>query len=152
MREKTVGPMTADNPFFGSSEKANWARLTRLGGDRVSILLDHLRKRVGVIEGLSEEVIFDAPGEGADASYRVGEEPLFTAHVAAGALEVSMCLDAAERETLLASRKISPAMRRGLLARREEAGKYAIRFAVKGPADVGSIVKSIVRRSRTTVR
>ncbi len=148
MQSKSFEPMRSDNPFFGQTQKAGWARLVRVGGDRVSILLDHLRKRVGVIEGLAEEVTFDGEGKGAAAAYSVADRPMFTAHVAAGALEISVRLDGRERDALLASKKLGAAMRRMLETARVEAGHCAIRFAVRTPADVGSIAKLIVLRSR----
>ena len=150
MQSKSFDPMATDNPFFGQTQKAGWARLARVGGDRVSMLLDHLRKRVGVIEGLAEEVTFDSAGRGAGAAYSLGDKPLFVAHELPGALEVSVPLDEPERDSLLASKKISTAMRQAIEAADEEAGRYVVRFSVRSTTDVGSVAKWVVRRSRDT--
>ncbi len=148
MQNKPFGPVTAENPFFGSKLKPSWAQLTRRGGDRVAILLEDLRKRIGVIEGLTEELVFTSEAEGWAPTYRLEGKTLATAHIGAASLEVELRVDASERERLLASKRLSNTMKRMLEGARDEAGEFTIRFAIKCPADVGSVSRWIVLRSR----
>ena len=101
MQNKPFGPMTAENPFFGSKLKTSWAKLARRGGDRVAILLEDLRKRISVIDGLTEEMAFIEEEKGWAPTYNLEGKTLFSAHVGAASLEVELRMDAAERECCL---------------------------------------------------
>jgi hypothetical protein len=150
MQSKRSGPMTAENPFFGSDPKAEWARLTRRGGDRVAILLEDLRKRISVIEGLTEELVLIGEEAGWAPTYSLEGKTLFTAHVGKGSLGVELRMDLAERERLLASKKLSAAAKRALEGAVGVEGEFTIRLAMKGPADVGALARLIVLRSSIT--
>jgi hypothetical protein len=148
MRSEQSGPVKAENPFFGPELKSKWAQLARRGGDRVSILFEDLRKRVGAIEGLSEELFFVGEDEGWAPRYSLGDRKLFTAHVRPGLLEVELSMNASERAALLASRSLAGTLRGAFESAREEAGKFKVRFAMKSGADVRAFARLIVRRAR----
>jgi hypothetical protein len=148
MQNKPFGPVTAENPFFGSNPKTSWTKLARRGGDRVAILLEDLRKRISVVEGLTEELVLTSEAEGWAPTYSLEGKILATAHIGAASLEVELRMDAAERERLLASKRLSNTMRRALEGARDETGEFTIRFAIKRPADIASVSRWIVLRSR----
>lgn len=141
-------PMRADNPFFGPEMKSKWAHLSRLGGDRVAILFEELRRRAGAIEGLAEELVFAGDQAGWTPTYSVEGKILFSAHVGAGSLAVMMRMDARERDRLLASKRVSAAARKALEVARNEGGEYSLRIAVRSRGDVTAAARLIVLRSR----
>ncbi len=139
--EKPYGPMTAENPFFAPKLKPTWARLTRLGGDRVSILLDDFRKRISIIEGLTEELLWDGADKGWAATYSVGGKQLLEAHVLAGSLEVVLRLSTAERDRLLAATRLAAPWKRALAGARDQVSEFVFRISVKSPAQVRSLAR-----------
>jgi hypothetical protein len=122
-----MSPAEPPNPVTAGHANPQWAQLTRLAGDRAAILFDELRRRVGAIEGLIEELVIpDKPQtlgnrsvlRGVEefwiARYRLGDSPrrlLFTAHILPAALEATLTLDTAQRDRLLSSRKLGSAMK-----------------------------------------
>lgn len=85
-RTGTVQKLSS-NPFRDPDAKPSWAHLTRLGGDRVAILFEALRKRVGSIPGLIEDLHFTGPEEGWAPRYCLGEETVAYVHIRPGILE-----------------------------------------------------------------
>lgn len=150
MESKRTGPMTADNPFFGPEMKSKWAHLSRLGGDRVAILFEDLRRRAGAIDGLTEELIFEE--EGWTPTYFLEGKRLFSAHIGAGSLEVAMRMEAGERDRLLGSGRLSAAMKRALEEARNEGGEFMVRAAVKSRSDAAAVARLIALRGRTAAK
>ena len=91
------------NPFRNPSAKPQWAQLTRLGGDRVAILFEDLRKRISGISGLVEELHFSGPEDGWLPRYRVGDRVLLTVQILPGSLTAQVELDESLARNLLNS-------------------------------------------------
>lgn len=140
------------NPFRHPDVKPDWAQLTRLGGDRVAILFEELRRRVGVIDALVEDLHFAGAEEGWMPRYRQGDRVLFTVRLLPGSLEVTLRMDVLEREILLASRKVGAAMKRVLRDGRAEAGGFATSLVLGNQADVRSFSSLVVHGSRLNIR
>ena len=94
------------NPVTAGHTNLQWAQLTRLAGDRAAILFEDLRRRVGTIAGLVEELHYDSVAQCWTPRYRLGEEVLFTAHILPAALEATVTLGAGERISLLGLRRL----------------------------------------------
>lgn len=89
------------NLIRGPAKRPEWAQLIRLGGDRVAVLFDELRKAVGKIDGIVERLHFSA-GEGRwVVQYSIGGSELFTARILPGSLEALMPLAPSEAEKLI---------------------------------------------------
>jgi hypothetical protein len=91
------------NPFRNAAAKPQWAQLTRLGGDRVAILFEDLRKQISGINGLVEELHFNGPEEGWLPRYRVGDQVLLRVQVLPGCLTAMVELDEGLAKNLLNS-------------------------------------------------
>jgi len=101
----------ARNPVTAGHTNLQWAQLSRLAGDRTALLFEDLRRRVGTIAGLVEELHYDGVAQRWTPRYRLGAEVLFTAHVLPAALEATLTLDAGERLSLLDSHRLSSTMK-----------------------------------------
>lgn len=66
------------------------------------------------IDGLREELIYHSPERGWGPRYSAGGQVLFSAHILPGALDVSLALDAGQRENILESPGISAEIRRAI--------------------------------------
>jgi hypothetical protein len=71
--------------------KPTWAQLTRLGGDRVAILFEDLRRRIGVIDGLIEDLYFAGCEEGWVPRYRLGGETVALIRISSRRLAGVLC-------------------------------------------------------------
>ncbi|HUZ47461.1 MAG TPA: hypothetical protein VMW54_12570 [Terriglobia bacterium] len=80
-------------PFYDPSVKPQWAQLSRLGGDRVTILFKELRASLGKIDGIVERLHFSGIKDGWVVRYSVGPCELFTARISPGLLEVKLPAD-----------------------------------------------------------
>ncbi len=92
MRNKSSDTGTLKNPFCDPNVKPDWAQLTRLGGDRVAILFEELRRRIGAIDGLIEDLHFASQDEGWVPRYSLDGVTIAHAHIGPGSLEVTLCL------------------------------------------------------------
>ncbi len=138
-------PLSAPQyPFRDPQRQPDWAQLTRWGGDRVAVLFEDLRKRIGKIEGLVEDLHYSGAEDGWTPRYRVGGDTLFIAHVAPGKLEVTLALDAARWEQLRSSRKAGRRMTQTLSAARLEEGKVSLRLPLSNRAAVRSFSALVV--------
>ncbi len=120
----------------------SWAQLTRLGGDRAAVLFEELRKRVSSIDGLREELIYQSPEWGWGPRYSAGGQVLFSAHILPGALDVSLALDAGQRENILKSSGISAEIRRAI-EENPASGDAAVRIRLANRAAVASFSKLV---------
>jgi hypothetical protein len=99
------------NPFRDPRVRPQWAQLTRLAGDRAAILFEELRRRLGKIDGLREELSYQGPEWGWGPRYKVGERVLFSVVVLPGILEARAELEPPFRETLLHSSRVASRMK-----------------------------------------
>jgi hypothetical protein len=115
----------------GVAAKAGWAQLIRLGGDRVAILFDELRKPVGRIDGVGQRLQYSAIEGRWVVQYEVGEAELFTKRISPGVLEASMALSRSEVERLLQNRTLSENARDVIQNKASEAGSSSVRFLLR---------------------
>jgi uncharacterized protein (DUF302 family) len=143
---------SADSPLNlvrGPATQPGWARLIRLGGDRVAILVDELRKSVGRIDGVVQRMHYSATEEKWVVQYAVGGVELFTVRISPGVLEANMALSQPEAERLLQNRTLSGNIRGEIKNKTSEAGSSPGRFLLKDRRTVRSFVN--LARARTNL-
>lgn len=129
MRNRSSDTGTLKNPFCDPNVKPDWAQLTRLGGDRVAILFEELRRRIGAIGGLTEDLHFASPEEGWVPRYSLDGETIAHAHIGPGSLEATLGL-AGEKEE------------------KEKTGGRSARHRLDSRAAVASFARRMVRACR----
>lgn len=143
---------SADSPLNlvrGPATQPGWAQLIRLGGDRVAILVDELRKSVGRIDGVVQRMHYSATEENWVVQYEVGGTELFTLRISPGVLKANMTLSRPEADRLLQNRTLSGNIRGEIKNRASEAEPGALRFLLKDRRTVRSFVN--FARARTNV-
>jgi hypothetical protein len=148
MLMKHPGRQRAENPFRDPGTQPDWAEFTRLGGDRVTILFEDLRKRIGAIEGLSEDMHYACPEEGWRARYCLGDTLLFTARIFPGVLEVTLWVNAGERNRLLQRQSGGAALGKALSEAQGERDLLAARLELKNSSGVRSFARWVVHLSK----
>lgn len=143
-----MSPVNPPNAVTAARAGSQWAQLTRLAGDRAAILFEELRKRVGTIPGLVEELRYDGVEKRWTPHYRLGEEALFAAPILPAALEATTTLDAFEREKLLGSRRIGLAMKQSIARAPTVGGSVHMRVRLNSQATVRAFAALIVMKSK----
>ncbi len=143
-----MNPVEPHNPVTAGHTAPQWAQLTRLAGDRAAILFEDLRRRVGAIPGLIEELHYDGVEKRWVPRYRLGEDVLFAAHILPAALEATLTLDAAQRDRLLSSRRLSSAMKQSIRQAQMVDGWVSVRLPVKSRATVRAFATLIAMKSK----
>jgi hypothetical protein len=94
-----------DSPptFSGPARSPEWATLTRLAGDRAGILLQQLRRGIGRIAGLQEEIICPVAVNSWELRYCIGKEILFSLYVRPASLEAVFTIESSLRDTFFRS-------------------------------------------------
>ena len=138
----------ARNPVTAGHTNLQWAQLTRLAGDRAAILFEDLRRRVGTIAGLVEELHYDGGAERWTPRYRLGENVLFTAQILPAALEATVALDADERISLLGSRQLSSTMKHIIRHTPIVDGHVSVRVRLNSRAAVGAFSNLVAMKSK----
>jgi hypothetical protein len=139
------------NLVRGPAKKPGWAQLVRLGGDRVAILFDELRKLVGRIDGIVERLQYSAPEDRWIVQYQAGGLELFTVRISPGLLEAGMLLSPSEIETVLKLRKLCGTLKNEIRAAAGHSESCPIRFALKDRRTVSSFA-NLVRVKDKLVR
>ncbi|MEJ2006768.1 MAG: hypothetical protein P8Z30_01195 [Acidobacteriota bacterium] len=102
-----ASPESPLNFVHGPAKKPEWAQMVRLGGERVAVLFEELRRSVGKIDGIVEKLCYSGREGGWVVQYRVSGVELLTMRIAPGLLEVSIPLSPSEREILPGMRNLS---------------------------------------------
>jgi hypothetical protein len=126
--------VSADSPLNlvrGPARKAAWAQLIRLGGDRVAILFDELRKSVGRIDGVVQRLHYSVIDERWMVQYEVGDAELFTVRISPGVLEAGMALSRSEVKRLLQNRTLSKSVRDVIQNTANAGGLSSLRFPLR---------------------
>ena len=92
MRNQSPDRETIKNPFCDPKVRPDWAQLTRLGGDRVAILFEELRRRFGAIDGLIEDLHFASQEDGWVPRYSLDGVAVARVYVGSGSLEATAVL------------------------------------------------------------
>ena len=125
-----------------------WAQLTRLAGDRAAILFEDLRRRVGKIAGLQEELHYFGPEQAWAPRYRIGEETLFIVRVRPGLLEAAVPLDESLRQKLLASPKLGAEIKEAIRNVSVQDPDTGIKLKLSNPATVRALVNLVLMKSK----
>lgn len=141
-------PPHIENPFREPERKPDWAQLTRLAGDRVAILFEDLRGRIGNIAGLEEELHYSGSDWGWTPRYRLGDESLFVAHLRPGFLEATIELQRPLREKVLASSRVTTKVKAAIGDAPEKGGSILARFRLSSRADVSSFANLVRLKSK----
>ncbi len=136
------------NPFQGPHAKPDWAQLTRLAGDRATILFEDLRRRVSKITGLQEELHYYGPGWGWAPRYHVGERTLLTVHVLPGRLEATVALEGPLRERLLTSPRVAAGIKEAIRHASIDNGTVHVRVRLSSRSDIRSLASLVLMKSK----
>lgn len=142
---------SADSPLNlvrGPATQPGWAQLIRLGGDRVAILVDELRKSVGRIDGVVQRMHYSATEENWVIRYEVGGAELFTVRISPGVLEANVALIRPEVERLLQNPTLSKSVRGVIQNGASEEGTNSIRFLLRDRSMVRSFANLARLRNR----
>lgn len=136
------------NPVRGPAKKPEWAQMIRLGGDRVAVLLDELRKAVGKVDGIVEK-LHCSPTEACWIGlYRLGGAGLFTLRVLPGLPEASILLSRAEADYFLGTRKLSATIRDAIRNAAGGKGPILLRLPRRDRRLIGSVASLVTGKSR----
>ena len=163
MRDSTLAtsnePLATDfmspidrNPVTAGHTNQQWAQLTRLAGDRAAILFEDLRRRVGTIAGLVEELHYDSVAERWTPRYRFGEDVVFTAHILPAALEATLTLAAGGRISLLGSRRLSSAMKQLIRQAPIVEGQISVRVRLNSRVAVREFSTLVIMKCKLNSR
>ncbi|MEE8257185.1 MAG: DUF3788 family protein [Acidobacteriota bacterium] len=78
------------NLYRAKNRKPKWAEVIRMAGDRTAILFDELRRQLGEMGDVSEELRFQGSREGWTPLYRLGRATLCVVHIAPARMEASV--------------------------------------------------------------
>ena len=140
------------NPVTAGHTNSQWAQLTRLAGDRAAILFEDLRRRVGAIAGLVEELHYDSVAKRWTPRYRLGEKVLFTVHMLPAALEGTLTLDASDRPSLLVTRRLSATMKQLIQDTPMAEGQLSVRVPLNSQAAVRAFSTLVAMKSKLIAR
>jgi hypothetical protein len=122
--------------------------LTRLGGDRVDILFEDLRKRISRISGLVEELHFYGLAQGWAPRYRVGERVLFRVEILPGFLGATIEMEGRLYEKLLNSAKMASKIKMWLRTVSIREGIALLRLRLSSRSDNCSLANLLVVLNR----
>lgn len=136
------------NLVRGPAKKPGWAQLVRLGGDRVAILFNELRKDVGRIDGVVEQLHYLAAEGRWVVRYQVEDAELFTVRIQPGLLEAGVPMSAAEAGALLSTRRLSGGILEALRGCASNADSGSLRL----PLENRRAVRSFANFLRVKIR
>ena len=151
-----MAAVTPTDQLRDAAHKPDWARFTRLAGDRAAILFEDLRRRVSRIDGLREELFYDAPERaehnGADwgwaPCYCIGPATLFSVFIRPGTLEGVMTLESPLRERLLGSARIAARIKEVIRSAPSATDVVTLRLPLRNSSDVRSFANLVILKSK----
>lgn len=141
-------PSLRANPFCDPRVPPTWAQLTRLAGDRCSLRLQELRRRLARWEEVREDVHFFGENHGWALRYRLKERTLFIVRVLPADLEAEVNLEPAEQAALLKSRRLPRNVRTLLQAGGEQIDVLQKQMPLRSAADLNALLQLIEARIR----
>src|SRR5579875_2910994 len=136
------------NLVRGPARRPEWAQMIRLGGDRVAVLFNELRKSVGKIDGIIERLHYSAEENRWVVKYSIDGLELFTARIFPGSLEAEMALSAAEANVLLRSEALSRTLRNTIDSGLQERQAGLINFPLTNRRAARSFASLVRAKSR----
>lgn len=125
------------------NRQPDWAQLTRLGGDRAAVLFEKLRRELGGIDGLVEELFYDGTEPGWTPRYRVGARLLATVAIRPGRLEASVTLESALADRLLRSARTAKNLREAIRRAPVEGAGILVRVRVATSGEVRALARIV---------
>lgn len=89
------------NVVRGPAKRPEWAQMIRFGGDRTAVLFGELRKSVGKVDGIVEQLRYSGRESRWVVHYEVEATELFSARISPGLLEAEIPLDRTDLESFL---------------------------------------------------
>ena len=136
---------SAQNPFRDVKTKPEWAQLTRLGGDRVAILFEELRREISGIDGLVEELHFNGTQDGWLPRYRVGDQVLLRVQILPGNLTAILELEESLAKRLLNSPTEAGRIKTWLRAVAIREGIALLRVRLSSRTDASSLATLVLK-------
>ncbi|MEE8177922.1 MAG: DUF3788 family protein, partial [Acidobacteriota bacterium] len=99
------------NLYRAKNRKPTWAEVIRMAGDRTAILFDELRRQLGEMGDVSEELRFQGSREGWTPLYRLGGATLCVVHLAPARMEASVPMGRKAVRDLLSSPGVSASLK-----------------------------------------
>jgi len=138
------------NLVRGPAKKPEWAQLIRLGGDRVAILFEELRKSVGTVDGIVEQMRYS---EGRwVVQHDMGGIELFTARITPGLLEAVLPLNPSDAERLPGMRKLSRTIQEAIRNGAGKAGSRSLRLRLADRRTVRSFASLVKAKSKPILK
>jgi hypothetical protein len=154
----TIATVQLGDFLKDQTRKPDWAQLTRLAGDRVAILFEELRRRVGAIDGLVEELFYYGPQEASGTDqvnwgwaprYRVGETTLFSVTIRPADLEAGITLDGVLRERLLESQRVARGIKEAIRGAPVDGDTTRLRVRLSRLAEVRALASVVLMKSKS---
>jgi len=143
-----LSPEFLQNPFRDARSRPEWAQLTRLAGDRASILFEDFRRCLSKIDGLQEELHYGGPDWGWAPRYRVQGEVLCAVRVLPGILEGTVELEAPLCRKLLSSPKIAESIKQAVRSGHTEKWVTSAQVLLESRAAVRAFANLVLMKSR----
>ncbi len=140
-----------ENLFRNPEVKPDWAQLSRLAGDRAALRFEALRKRVGGIEGIREDLHYFGADWGWVPRYRLGERELFAVRILPGNLEGRMTLDTRQRAEVLSS-GVAAEMKEMVRRAPSGTGVASLCFPLPSMRLVHQFVRIVLTKARLTLQ
>ncbi len=148
----TASTQTRINFLHGPAKRPEWARMIRLGGDRVAVLFEELRKSVRKVDGIVERLHYSGREAGWLVQYGVGGVELLTTRISPGLLEVDIPLSPSDSESLLRMRSLSATIKDAIHASASQVASNSIRLPVTNRRGVHSVASLVMAKSRLVAK
>jgi len=122
--------------------------MIRLGGDRVAVLFEELRKSVGKVDGIVERLHYSGREDGWVVQYDVSGVELMTARISPGLLEANIPLSPADRESLLRMQKLSVTIKDAIRGIPKESESDQVRVPLTNRRTVHSVANLVTAKAR----
>jgi hypothetical protein len=136
------------NWICGPAKEPGWAQLIRLGGDRVAVLFEELRRAVGKVDGIVERLHYLSGECRWAVQYCVGGIELFAVRISPGTLEVAMPLSRSDAEILLRTHNLSAGMKDAIRRNASGTGSNALRLPLTDRRLVRSFATAVKAKGK----
>jgi hypothetical protein len=143
-----ASPESPLNFVHGPAKKPEWAQMVRLGGERVAVLFEELRRSVGKIDGIVEKLCYSGREGGWVVQYRVSGVELLTMRIAPGLLEVSIPLSTPDCERLLLMPNLSKTIKDAIRGISNEVEANSVRVPLTNRRRVHSVASLVMAKAR----
>lgn len=136
------------NLVRGPAKNPEWAKLIRLGGDRVAVLFYELRKSVGTIDGIIERLHHSERESRWVVQYDLGGTELLTVRISAGRLEAAVPMNESDVENLIQTRDSRGTLEEASPASARQGESSPFRLGLRDRRGVRSLVRLVKAKHR----